>query len=138
VLAVPRRALPCKKEICTRLFQPDFVALLMYRSIGRSPAIRSISFKCCSKATDFGWSQSAAQVLGVKPSVASAGSDLDFDNAFATVMQQTGPAIGACVITDQSSCDFLARERSAMKISRRSLMNMVMALCRSAIRKAGR
>jgi hypothetical protein len=43
-----------KREICTRLFQPDFVALLMYRSIGRSPAIRSISFKCCSKATDFG------------------------------------------------------------------------------------
>jgi hypothetical protein len=73
--------LPCKKEICTRLFQPDFVALLIYRSIGRSPAIRSISFKCCSKATDFGSSQSAAQVLGVKPSVASAGSDLDFDNA---------------------------------------------------------
>jgi hypothetical protein len=90
VLAVPRRALPCKKEICTRLFQPDFVALLIYRSIGRSPAIRSISFKCCSKATDFGSSQSAAQVLGVKPSIASAGSDLDFDNAFATVMQQTG------------------------------------------------
>jgi hypothetical protein len=110
----------------------------MYRSIGRCPAIRSISFKCCSKATDFDSSQSAAQVLGVKPSVASAGSDLDFDKAFATVMQQTGPAIGACVITDQSSCDFLARERSAMKISRRSLMNMVMALCRSAIRKAGR
>jgi hypothetical protein len=110
----------------------------MYRSIGRCPAIRSISFKCCSKATDFDSSQSAAQVLGVKPSVASAGSDLDFDKAFATVMQQTGPAIGACVITDQTSCDFLARERSAMKISRRSLMNMVMALCRSAIRKAGR
>jgi hypothetical protein len=57
-------------------------------------------------------------VLGVKPSVASAGSDLDLDKAFATVMQPTGPAIGACVITDQSSCDFLARERSARMVAR--------------------
>jgi hypothetical protein len=63
--------------------------------------------------------EAAAQVLGAKPSVASAGSDLDFDNAFATVVQQTGPAIGASVITDQSSCDFLAREPSALKICRR-------------------
>jgi hypothetical protein len=37
-----------------------------------------------------------------------------------------------------SRCDFLARERSAMKICRRSLMNMVMALCRSAIRRTAR